>query len=88
MWKEAIQEEMRALYRNETWELVEFSPKKAGGYKWVFIWKFKANGTIGKYKAKLVIKWFTQTYDIDYWEMFTLVAKMNKCRFYTSSSPT
>lgn len=40
-WKEAEIEEMRALHKNQMWDLVELPHgKKAGGYKWVFTVKF------------------------------------------------
>ena len=40
-------EEMNALYKNQTWELV-LRPKGVTpvGYKWIFNLKYKANGTL------------------------------------------
>lgn len=38
--------------------------------------KFKADGTIERYKAHLVAKGYTQTEGLDYHKTFTLVAKM------------
>ncbi|EOY08714.1 Cysteine-rich RLK (RECEPTOR-like protein kinase) 8, putative [Theobroma cacao] len=84
-WKEAMIEEMKALVKNETWELV--TPplgKKPVGCKWVFIVKHKADGSVERYKAKLVAKGFTQTYGVDYQETFALVAKMNTIRIMLS----
>ena len=58
---------MGALHKNQTWDLVELPHgKKVVGCKWVFATKFKANGSINRYKAKLVATRFTQTYGIDY----------------------
>lgn len=37
----------------------------------------KYDGTLDWYKARLVAKWYTQTYDIDLEETFVHVAKMN-----------
>ena len=77
-WKEAVLEEMKALEDNETWELVELpSGKKVVGSKWVFSVKYRPNGTIERYKARLVAQGFSQTYGIDYEETFAPVAKLN-----------
>ncbi|RVW70011.1 Retrovirus-related Pol polyprotein from transposon RE2 [Vitis vinifera] len=66
-WKEAIDEEMKALYKNDTWDIVDL-PKgnHLVGSKWVFTTKYKANGFVERYKARLVSKGYTQTYEIDY----------------------
>lgn len=42
--------------------------------------KFKVDGYIERYKAGLAAKGSTQTYDIDYFETFSSVAKMNIVR--------
>ena len=39
--------------------------------------KYKENGSIERYKARLVTKGYTQTYVIDYTDMFATVAKIN-----------
>ena len=40
-----------------TWELEDLPPGcKPLGYKWIFKRKLKANGSIDKYKARLVVK--------------------------------
>jgi len=44
--------------------------------KWVFGIKCKANGEIDKYKVDLVARRFTQIYGIDYYSMYSPVAKM------------
>ena len=77
-WREAVMEEIRALEKNGTWEVMTLPRgKKPVGCKWVFTVKYKADGTVEQYKARLVAKGFTQTYDIDYTETFALVAKLN-----------
>lgn len=54
-------EEMKALEKNGTWELVDLPlGKPPVGCKWVYTVKFKADGSIYKYKAKLVSKGYTQ----------------------------
>jgi hypothetical protein len=59
-WNQAIIEEMAALQKNETWELMPLPEgKKAVGCKWVFSIKYKADGTIDRYKARLIAKGYT-----------------------------
>ncbi|GKU93862.1 hypothetical protein SLEP1_g7421 [Rubroshorea leprosula] len=56
-WQKAIDEEIAAIERNNTWELTELPKgKKAIGVKWVYKTKLKENGEIDKYKARLVAK--------------------------------
>ncbi|GJS15824.1 retrovirus-related pol polyprotein from transposon TNT 1-94 [Tanacetum coccineum] len=56
-WKEAIKSEIDSILHNHTWELVDLPPGcKPLAYRWIFKKKMKANGTIDKYKARLVIK--------------------------------
>ena len=70
-WKLAVFEEMNALKKNGTWEAVDLPrEKKVVGCKWEFTIKSKADGSVKRYKVKLVAKGFTQTYGIDYQEDF------------------
>ncbi|CAL2256002.1 unnamed protein product [Prunus armeniaca] len=59
-WKEAMNEEMRALQKNATWELVPLPyGKKTVGCRWIYTVKLKADGSVERYKARLVANGYT-----------------------------
>ncbi|GJT21609.1 ribonuclease H-like domain-containing protein [Tanacetum coccineum] len=77
-WINAINEEMHDLYDNKTWTMTDLSyDRKLIGSKWVFRIKYKSNGEVERYKARLVGKGFSQKEGIDYEETFSPVVKMN-----------
>ncbi|GJS35501.1 ribonuclease H-like domain-containing protein [Tanacetum coccineum] len=76
-WIDAMNQEMNALLRNGTWELVELPEgRKAIGSKWIYKIKFRSSGEIDRYKARLVAQGFGQKEGIDYEETFSPVVKM------------
>ena len=71
LWKIAADVEMKSILQNETWELVDLPPgKNAIGCKWVFKTKINADGSVNKYKARLVAQGYAQQHGIDYEETF------------------
>ena len=50
------------------------------GCKWIYKIKTCSDGSIERYKTRLVAKSFTQEYGIDYEETFTLVARISYVR--------
>jgi len=86
-WRKAIQCEIFALESNQTWETALLPKDKAAtGCKWVFKIKYKTDGTIERYKARLVGKGYTQTEGIYYLNTFSPVAKMTTIRLLLSLS--
>ncbi|WOH14828.1 hypothetical protein DCAR_0934351 [Daucus carota subsp. sativus] len=81
MWKEAIKSEIDSILQNHTWELVDLPPGcKALGSKWVFKKKLKPDGTIEKYKARLVIKGYKQQKGLDYFDTYSPVTRITSIR--------
>eukprot|EP00253_Pinus_taeda_P006096 PITA_06096 len=76
-WIEAMDEEMNAIERKKTWDLVELPiGKEVIGVKWVYKTKSNAEGKIERHKARLVVKGYKQQYRRDYEETFAPVARM------------
>lgn len=80
-WRIAMDMEMKATERNNTWELTDLpTGAKKIGVKWVYKTKLKENGEVDKFKARLVSKGYVQQQGIDYTEVFAPVARMDTVR--------
>jgi hypothetical protein len=75
-WQAAMEEEHAALLQNQTWELVP-RPQHANIVtgKWIFKHKFHADSSLERYKARWVLRGFTQRPGIDFAETFSPVVK-------------
>ena len=81
MWKESINSEIESILHNHTWELVDLPPGcKPLSSKWVFKRKRKVDGSIDKYKERLMIKGYKQTEGLDYFDTYSLVTRINLIR--------
>ncbi|CAL8153285.1 unnamed protein product [Prunus armeniaca] len=80
-WQKAVEAELLPLEENQTWDVVPCpSSVKPLGSKFVFSVKLRSDGSIDRYKARLVALGNKQEYGLDYDETFAPVAKMTTVR--------
>jgi hypothetical protein len=75
-WRAAMEEEHTTLLQNQTWDLVP-RPRHANTVtgKWIFKHKFHVDGSLERYKARWVLRGFTQRPCVDFAETFSPVVK-------------
>lgn len=80
-WKNAMDCEIEAIERNETWRLTDLPEnRRAIDLKWVYKVKKDTNGEVMKHKARLVAKGYVQKLGIDFEEAFAPVTRMETVR--------
>ena len=81
LWQQAMKKELDALHKTRTWDLVDLpSRKSAISCKWVYKIKTRLDGTVDRYKTRLVAKGFTREFGIDYEDTFAPVARLSFVR--------
>jgi hypothetical protein len=76
-WLEAMESEIRTMYDNQVWTLVDIpSNRKAAENKWIFKKKTDADSNVTVYKAWLVMKGFRQIQGVDCNETFSPIAML------------
>jgi hypothetical protein len=81
VWVKAMQDEIKMIEKNNTWELVDCPHgKDIIGVKWVYKSKLNPDGSIQKHKARLVAKGYSQQPGVDYNETFAPVARLDTIR--------
>ena len=84
-WKETINSEIESIMYNHTWELVDLPHgAKIIACKRIFKTKLKQDGSIEKYKTRLVAKDFIQRNDVDYFDTFAPVTRIASIRVLIS----
>ena len=80
-----MDEEMQALVFRGTWDLI-FRPVGINVVicRWVFTVKYKPDGMVDRYNARLVAHGFIHEYGVDYAETFSPVAQLNFIRVILS----
>ncbi|GJT74732.1 zinc finger, CCHC-type containing protein [Tanacetum coccineum] len=77
---------------NNTWVLADLPPSckplgcKPLGCKWIFKRKLKVDGTIEKFKARLVIQGFRQKSWMDYFDTYAPVARISTIRLLIATA--
>jgi len=76
-WIQAMMEELKELKDNKIWSLTKLPfGKTTIGCCWVYKIKHKTNGSIERYKARLVVKGYNQIEGLYFLDTFALVTKL------------
>ena len=86
-WKEAVNDKIESLISNRTWKLLDLSSGcKTIDCKWALRKNLKWDGSINKFKAKLVAKCFKQKADLDFFDTFSLVTRITSIRLLIATA--
>jgi len=83
MWKNVIHAELTVLTVNETWkETVSLRRVNIMISKWIFKLKLNINEFLNKLKTRLVTRDFSQTYNVNYKNIFAFTIKFNTLQVF------
>ena len=86
-WREAIEKELQNLESHHTWEYEQLSnDRKAIRSKWVFKVKYHLDGSVARFKARLVAQRFSQVQGIDCSETFAPTVSRESLRIFLAIS--
>ncbi len=80
-WLNATNDEYNSLIDNDTWKLVDIPPgRKPLKRKWIRKCKYNSDGSLERYKARLVVSGYQQQNGIDYKEKLAPVVRLESLR--------
>jgi hypothetical protein len=86
-WRKAVEDEFNSHFKNETWKIIKRSEVPSSqaimSSKWIFKRKEVANGE-KIYKARLVVRGFSDKNIYDRTEVYAPVARLTDVRFFLS----
>jgi len=85
VWKDAMVEEYESILKNDVWEVVPGPQGKSiVTSKWIYKIEHVADGSVEKFKARFVVRCFSQKERIDYDEIFASVSRYTSIRIILS----